>query len=123
MTFTEHAEAVSAAAATGTNITTLSELLRAPVAELITIPQSAEEEILRFPLLAESVTLGRSKGDLVFPQDLFMSRLHARVYHRGENFFIEDAGSRNGTFISIRSGVPIESGETILVGSQVFRIS
>jgi len=31
-----------------------------------------------------------------------MSRSHAKVYQRGDSYFLEDVGSRNGTFIKVR---------------------
>lgn len=50
-----------------------------------------------------------------------MSRAYAKIYHRGEDFFVEDAGSWNGTFIKVRGEAPIPNGATILIGSQVFK--
>jgi pSer/pThr/pTyr-binding forkhead associated (FHA) protein len=52
-----------------------------------------------------------------------MSRLHARVYHRGEDFFVEDLQARNGTFLKVRGKAPIHLGGQVLVGRQVFEIT
>jgi pSer/pThr/pTyr-binding forkhead associated (FHA) protein len=51
-----------------------------------------------------------------------MSRAHCKIYHRGEDFFVEDLGSRNGTFIKVRGKAPVPNGATVLVGSQVFKL-
>jgi len=50
-----------------------------------------------------------------------MSRAHAKLYHRGEDFFLEDVGSRNGTFVKVRNKAPVPPGATVLVGSQVLK--
>ncbi|HEX7285537.1 MAG TPA: SpoIIE family protein phosphatase [Candidatus Angelobacter sp.] len=47
-----------------------------------------------------SSTVGRSdECDVVIP-DFRVSRLHARIYKESGNFFVEDAGSRHGTFVN-----------------------
>jgi len=74
------------------------------------------------PLNEEEISFGRSRGTFVFPEDPFMSRAHCKIYHRGEDFFVEDLGSRNGTFIKVRGKAPVPTGATVLVGSQVFKL-
>jgi class 3 adenylate cyclase len=119
--FREKTEAVATAAARGTTIPDLSATMDEPVAELVFVGPDFLETPARLPLNEEEVTFGRSRGTYVFPDDPFMSRAHAKIYHRGEDFFVEDAGSRNGTFIKVRGEAPIPNGATILVGSQVFK--
>jgi class 3 adenylate cyclase len=120
--FREKTEAVANAAARGTTILDLSSTLDEPVAELVFVGPDFLDTPARLPLNEEEVTFGRSRGTYVFPEDPFMSRAHAKVYHRGEDFFVEDLGSRNGTFLKVRGEAPIPNGCTVLVGSQVFRI-
>jgi len=52
-----------------------------------------------------------------------MSRSHAKVYQRGENFFLEDAGSRNGTFVKARGRTPVPVGAMVLVGGQLLKVT
>jgi len=122
MRFQESAEAVAAAAMTGTAIGKVSSLLQEPVAELVRIRPDGGEEGSRYPLNQEVVTFGRSGCTYDFPKDDFMSRTHARVYHRGENFFIEDC-SRNGTYLKAQGKVPVPPGSTVIIGSQLFRVA
>jgi pSer/pThr/pTyr-binding forkhead associated (FHA) protein len=51
-----------------------------------------------------------------------MSGQHARVYHRGEDFFLEDLGSRNGTFVKIRKKTPVPVDTMVRVGGQLFKV-
>lgn len=65
--------------------------------------------------------IGRRDGsDITLDYDSQVSRLHARVIydHANGRFFLEDAGSRNGTFI----GVDRIRGRTEIARGQLFRI-
>ncbi len=53
-----------------------------------------------FELLGESIMIGRNSNcDLVLPDEV-VSRNHARVRARTDGLYIEDLGSRNGTFVN-----------------------
>ena len=45
-----------------------------------------------FPLLGESCTLGRERGEINFPDDGYVSGLHARVTLRDGRVFLADLG-------------------------------
>lgn len=68
------------------------------------------------------VTIGRREGcDVVLDYDSQVSRLHARViYNVGTRlFFLEDAGSRNGTFLGedrLKERIALPSGALFRVG-------
>ncbi|MFQ5616057.1 MAG: FHA domain-containing protein, partial [Anaerolineales bacterium] len=54
----------------------------------------------RWPLEKEDVTIGRkAPADLIlsFPH---ISRLHAKITRTPKGYFLEDLGSRNGTFVN-----------------------
>ena len=74
-------------------------------------------------LCKEEVRFGRTIGDYVFPQDRFMSRTHARVYQRGEDYFLEDLKSLNGTFARVRGKSPVPPGTSLQVGKEVFLVA
>lgn len=67
--------------------------------------------------------LGRERGDIVFSDDAFLSRLHARIVREGPEgpHFLEDMGSSNGTSIRIRGRVPLSHGDELRVGRHLFR--
>jgi class 3 adenylate cyclase len=119
--FREKVEAVANAAARGTTILDLSTTMDEPVAELIFVGPDFLDTPARLPLNDEEVSFGRTRGTYIFPEDPFMSRAHAKLYHRGEDFFLEDVGSRNGTFVKVRNKAPVPAGATVLVGSQVLK--
>ena len=54
--------------------------------------------------------------------DQFVSTVHARVFRRGDEVFVEDLGSRNGTFVNgqqvdgttrLRRGDRVQFGQTV----------
>src|SRR5699024_10618852 len=53
---------------------------------------------LRFDLTDE-FTLGRAAGCQVTLDDTYASQIHARVFRRDDQYYIEDLGSTNGTWL------------------------
>ena len=78
-----------------------------------------------FPL-GEELTIGRAEGCAVaLADDTFVSQLHARVFLRGGDFWVEDLGSTNGTFLNGRklAGVqPLHKGDKVQVGRTVLEV-
>ncbi len=75
-----------------------------------------------FPLLGDSCTLGRGRGDINFPDDGYVSGLHARVSLRDGRVFLADLGSSNGTFIKVNGARAIGHESFVLLGQQLFRV-
>jgi pSer/pThr/pTyr-binding forkhead associated (FHA) protein len=76
-----------------------------------------------FPLLGDSVTLGRERGDINFPDDGYVSGLHARLSARDGKVFLADLGSSNGTFIKVKGERKIDNDAFVLLGQQLFKLS
>ena len=76
-----------------------------------------------FPLLGESVTLGRERGEINFPDDGYVSGLHARVTLRDGRVFLADLGSSNGTFIKVNGERGVGHDSYVLLGQQLFRLN
>lgn len=66
-------------------------------------------------------TLGRSDGELRFPDDTFMSPVHAQLSLRDGQLYVRDLGSRNGTWLFVDEPYKLQDGDTVLVGSQLLR--
>ena len=78
-------------------------------------------EGLSFHLKAEQHVVGRS-GQLVFPDDLFVSPKHANFFYRDGKLVVRDEGSLNGVFVRVRGTVDITPGDVFLAGEQLFRL-
>ena len=76
-----------------------------------------------FPLLGESSTLGRERGDINFPDDGYVSGLHARITLRDDHVFLADLGSSNGTFIKVNGERAVGHESFVLLGQQLFRLN
>jgi len=76
-----------------------------------------------FPLLGDSSTLGRERGDINFPDDGYVSGLHARVTLREGRVFLADLGSSNGTFIKVNGERAVGHESFVLLGQQLFRLN
>jgi pSer/pThr/pTyr-binding forkhead associated (FHA) protein len=53
-----------------------------------------------FPLTGEKMTIGRSPEAGVFLDDVTVSREHATLIRRGGDWFLDDSGSLNGTYVN-----------------------
>lgn len=78
-------------------------------------------EGLSYQLTAEEHIVGRS-GQLVFPDDPFVSQVHANLFYREDKLIVRDEGSLNGVFLRVRGSAPLEFGQHILAGEQLFRV-
>ena len=86
------------------------------------ILEPAEHRGESYPL-GDEITVGRGGGcGIVLTADQFVSTVHARVFRRGDDVFVEDLGSRNGTFVNgeriatttkIRRGDHVQFGQTV----------
>ena len=76
-------------------------------------------------VLPESLIIGREEGDLTIPWDTSASRVHARVFHQKDQYWIEDKGSTNGTWINqhrISSKRVFNRGDILLIGKTEFHL-
>jgi FHA domain len=76
--------------------------------------------------LAGDLTLGRATDcGLALPDDNFVSQLHARVFRRDGDLYVEDLGSTNGTYLNkkkVTVAVPIRKGDKLRVGQTVLEV-
>jgi pSer/pThr/pTyr-binding forkhead associated (FHA) protein len=77
--------------------------------------------------LDDELTIGRSPGcGVPMPQDIYTSTLHARLFRRNDQLWIEDLGSTNGTYVNseqISQAVRLGKGDVLQIGSTVFEVS
>ncbi|MFP5327788.1 MAG: FHA domain-containing protein [Acidimicrobiia bacterium] len=76
--------------------------------------------------LGEELTVGRADGCRIRLDDSFTSQLHARVFSRDGQFFVEDLGSTNGTFVNgskIAAAAPLRRGDRIKIGKTTLEVT
>ena len=75
----------------------------------------------RFKLAATGAQVGRSKGAILFPDDPFISPLHATLSVRDGKLFVRDDASTSGVYVSITSTETIPTNGTFCTGLRLFR--
>lgn len=78
----------------------------------------------RFNLIGKEMIIGRDKAALIQLSDPNISRKHAVVRKRGDQFFIADYGSRNGTFLNdnkLEGEVELTKEDMIKIGTTVLK--
>ena len=76
-----------------------------------------------FPLYDEVAGIGRERGNILFPEDGYVSGAHCQLSVRDGRVFLKDLGSSNGTFLRVRETRSLPSGSLMLMGQQLFRIA
>lgn len=73
-----------------------------------------------FRLPNAPTTIGRSQALILFPEDVFVSPLHATLTARDGRLFIRDESSVSGTFVAIASQEPLPPHTYFCVGQRLF---
>ena len=82
--------------------------------------------------LGEEVTLGRAAGCQVKIDDTYASQLHARVFRREGQVFVEDLGSTNGTYLNrkgtknkekVSGPLALRLGDRLMIGQTVLEVA
>jgi pSer/pThr/pTyr-binding forkhead associated (FHA) protein len=74
-----------------------------------------------FPLRSDSVDIGRTEGELTFGGDRYLAARHARVERRGVQVMLRPLDVVNGVFVRVLESTPLEHGDQILLGKELFR--
>ncbi len=75
--------------------------------------------------LADELTVGRAAGCQITLDDTFVSQLHARVFRRDGQLFVEDLGSTNGTFLNrkkVTAPIAMRKGDRLQIGKTVMEL-
>jgi hypothetical protein len=84
-----------------------------------------EEQRGRSYELLDELTVGRAAGCHIALDDRFVSQLHARMFRRDDQCFVEDLGSTNGTFVNeakVTSPALLTAGDHIRIGNVVMEM-
>jgi hypothetical protein len=76
--------------------------------------------------LADELTVGRAAGCQITLDDTYASQLHARIFRKDGQLYVEDLGSTNGTYLNrkkVTAPVAIRRGDRLQVGKTVMELS
>jgi|SRR6478609_3443146 len=77
------------------------------------------------PLASSAVLIGRAPGCTLVLDDDYSSSRHARIFPQGGQWFVEDLGSTNGTFVAdqrVEAPTPVPTGTPVRVGQSVLEL-
>lgn len=98
---------------------------RSSAATMLRVLEPDTDQGRTFPL-ADEVTVGRAAGCQVTLDDTYVSQLHARVFRRDGELFVEDLGSTNGTYLNrarVAGPMTMKPGDRLQVGSVVMELA
>lgn len=75
--------------------------------------------------LGQELTIGRADKCHVVLDDTYVSQVHARVFSRGDAYFIEDLGSTNGTYLNrkrVGGATELQRGDRVKIGKTVLEM-
>ena len=77
--------------------------------------------------LADELTVGRAAGCQVSLEgDTYVSQLHARLFRKEGQLYVEDLGSTNGTYLNrkkVTAPIALRKGDRLQVGKTVMELS
>ncbi|MBO0691455.1 MAG: FHA domain-containing protein [Acidimicrobiaceae bacterium] len=77
--------------------------------------------------LGDELTVGRAPScGVSLPDDTFVSQIHARLFRRDQDLWIEDLGSTNGTFLNdhkVSAPAVMRKGDRVKVGRTVLEVT
>jgi pSer/pThr/pTyr-binding forkhead associated (FHA) protein len=77
------------------------------------------------PLSTSSILIGRAPACTLVLDDDYSSSRHARIFPQGDQWYVEDLGSTNGTYLGdqqVSSPVPIPPGVGVQIGRSVVEL-
>lgn len=85
----------------------------------LTLIRGDGEDGVSFSLAGDEHLAGRSNCAISFPDDVFLSPVHANFIYRDGQLIVRDEGSTNGIYVRIQNSVEIATGAKFLIGEQV----
>jgi hypothetical protein len=76
--------------------------------------------------LGDELSVGRAAGCQITLDDTYASQLHARLFMRDGQLYVEDLGSTNGTYLNRRkvsAPMVVSHGDQIQIGSTVMEVT
>ncbi|MBO9568052.1 MAG: FHA domain-containing protein [Cellulomonas iranensis] len=77
------------------------------------------------PLGSSAVVIGRAPSCTLVLDDDYSSSRHARIFPQGDQWFVEDLGSTNGTFVGeqkVEQPTPVPTGTAVRIGQSLLEL-
>ena len=80
-----------------------------------------KQVLKEYPIMKESITIGRNKDNVISIDNLAVSGYHARIDKAGSDFILTDLQSTNGTFINDKkvTSHKLSHGDNVIIGKHV----
>ena len=80
-----------------------------------------KQVVKEYPLLKESITIGRNNDNNISVDNLAVSGYHARIDKAGDDYILTDLQSTNGTFVNDKKIVShkLSHGDNVIIGKHV----
>ena len=75
-----------------------------------------------FTLAGSEHLAGRVDCPILFPEDPYLSPVHANFFYRGNQLVVRDEDSVNGVYVRVAGTVPVVEGTRVMVGEQILEI-
>lgn len=83
-----------------------------------------DNQLPAFWVMEKTFSIGRAKSNHLCLEDEAVDEVHARIFHKGESFLIQDADSKNGIYVNQQATkqASIGCGDQIQIGSTVLEV-
>jgi pSer/pThr/pTyr-binding forkhead associated (FHA) protein len=88
----------------------------------LTLIRGDGEDGVSFTLAGQEHLAGRGDCPIAFPDDPFLSPVHANFLYAQNQLLVRDEGSLNGVYVRINGSAELVPGGTILLGEQVLTV-
>ncbi|MFH1438744.1 MAG: FHA domain-containing protein [Pseudomonadota bacterium] len=75
-----------------------------------------------FALNGKETLIGRERGNVIFPDDGYVSGLHLKITRNGDTYTVTDLKSSNGSYLRIRDKREVKGGDYLLIGQYLYRV-
>jgi len=88
----------------------------------LTLIRGDGDDGVSFTLAGQDHLAGRGDCPISFPDDSFLSPIHANFVYAGSRLVVRDQGSLNGIYVRISSTTELMNGSMVLIGEQVLSV-
>lgn len=95
----------------------------APARLHIVAPEAAAGQVFA---IGDELTIGRAAGCEVTIDDTYASQMHARIFRRDDQVFVEDLGSTNSTYLNrekVNRPTAVTRGDILQIGATAIEVT